>query len=936
MITRLLASFALVFTFSTVNAQDSEEDFSLQTLSTNLEQPMAMEVDPDGNIFIVGRCGSFYVWSSNTEAVEETSSLDVRCDLELGLIGITLDPDYIANRWVYLQYNPDGESSQRVSRFVMNPDNSLDMGSEIVMLEFDVQTEQCCHQGGDLEFGPDGNLFISVGDNTNPFRSDGFTPIDERDGRSDFDAQGTSGNTNDLRGKILRITPNDDGSYSIPSGNLFEGDSEHRAEIYVMGNRNPFRMAIDEETGNLFWGEIGPDANSPDSDRGPTGYDEINRTSSPGNFGWPYVSGPNEPYTDYNFDTSQSGAQFDPNGPENDSPNNTGASVLPPSEPAWVLYPHAAMMAGLVYHYDNSLNTAGSDRRLPPSFDDRLIFWNFNNGVIYTIESDSDGGDDSNVTRFFDDLTRNRSLIDMTLDNDDRMIVLGYDRDFNGELHRVEFGGDQGSVANQGPDVVADVSPSMGSLPLTVDFSAAGTTDPDGDDLTYEWDFTADGNVDENGIETSHVYTDAGQFTAQLRVTDSEGNTVVRNFSILAGISAPVVNLTNPEHGSFFEFGDVIDWQVSVEDSSLDGGANCADIDVELVLGHVTGSTEHEHGIVADAGCSGSFDTGAVSGHDGESIFLGVTASYTNSDGITANDDAELWPRFREAEHWTEQSGVVAEETTDIGGGFSAAYIENGDWLMFRDTNLINVNQIDMRVASETLGGTIEARIGGVSGEVIGTLDVETTGGWQVWETRTMVIDPAAQNLGVNDLFFTFSGGGGYLFNVNWFDFDGDGPTSPGPVDDPILPVEPGPGESLQRIEAENFSAQSGIQTESTTDVGGGLNVGYINDGDSVDYELTVPASGTYDIAFRVASAENGGTVTLTQDGVELASFDSPVTGDWQNWVTVDTTANLSEGTNTYSLEFSGPGRYLMNINWFDISGGSAELVGLEGGDLDQ
>ena len=171
MIKRLLASVAMLFMFTTVNAQDTESDFSRRTLSTNLEQPMAMEVDPSGNILIVGRCGRLYVWSANTESVQQTSAVDVRCDLELGLIGITLDPNYEDNRWVYLHYNPDGESTQRVSRFEMNANNSLDLGSEIVMLEYDVQTAQCCHQGGDLEFGPDGNLYISVGDNVNPFRS---------------------------------------------------------------------------------------------------------------------------------------------------------------------------------------------------------------------------------------------------------------------------------------------------------------------------------------------------------------------------------------------------------------------------------------------------------------------------------------------------------------------------------------------------------------------------------------------------------------------------------------------------------------------------------------------------------------------------------------------------------------------------------------------
>ena len=107
------------------------------------------------------------------------------------------------------------------------------MTSEQVIIEIPTQREECCHAAGSLEFGPNGNLFISTGDNTSPRESDGFSPSDEREGRGPFDAQKYSSNTNDLRGKILRIKPTADG-YEIPKGNLFAADgSEGRPEIYV-------------------------------------------------------------------------------------------------------------------------------------------------------------------------------------------------------------------------------------------------------------------------------------------------------------------------------------------------------------------------------------------------------------------------------------------------------------------------------------------------------------------------------------------------------------------------------------------------------------------------------------------------------------------------------------------------------------------------------
>ena len=536
MIKSTLTCVAILYFASTAAfAQEiTEADFSQRSLSTNLEQPMAMEVDPDGNIFVIGRCGRFYVWSPDSQAVRQTSTVNVRCDLELGLIGITLDPNYVSNRWVYLHYNPRGQSNQRVSRFEMNPNNSLDMSSEIVMLDFPVQTEECCHQGGDLEFGPAGNLFISVGDNVNPFAASGFAPIDERRGRAAWDAQGTSSNTNDLRGKILRIRPNNNGTYSIPNGNLFQSDSQHRPEIYVMGNRNPFRMTIDEQTGYLYWGEIGPDANRSESSRGPAGYDEINQAREAGNYGWPYVSGFNEPYRDYNFNTRNSGSFFNIGRPRNDSPNNSGAALLPESREAWLRYPHQAMMAGVLYHYNSGLN---NDQRLPRYFDDRLLFWNFNNGDIYTVKKDTnDNNPEASV--FFDRLTDGQSLIDMTLDNEDRMLLLGYDRRFNGHLSRVEFNSDQ-HAGNSEPVVVADITPADGPLPLTVSFSAIASTDPDGDVLSYAWDFTSDGTIDSTTPIASHVFTTEGQYNTQLSVSDSQGNVVYKNFTILAGIIVP-------------------------------------------------------------------------------------------------------------------------------------------------------------------------------------------------------------------------------------------------------------------------------------------------------------------------------------------------------------------------------------------------------------
>lgn len=105
-----------------------------------------------------------------------------------------------------------------------------------------------------------------------------------------------------------------------------------------MGCRNPWRMSVDQATGFVYWGEVGPDAGGD----GPRGYDEINQARRAGNFGWPYFVGNNQAYFDYDYETMKVGTVFDVNAPINESPNNTGEKLLPPAQPALVWYPGAA------------------------------------------------------------------------------------------------------------------------------------------------------------------------------------------------------------------------------------------------------------------------------------------------------------------------------------------------------------------------------------------------------------------------------------------------------------------------------------------------------------------------------------------------------------------------------------------------------------------
>src|SRR5699024_10597708 len=116
-------------------------------------------------------------------------------------------------------------------------------------------------------------------------------------------------------------------------------------EIYAMGFRNPFKIGIDPRTDTLLVADYGPDAGSPNPERGPAATVEWNALTEPGNYGWPYCVGDNIPYIDYDFATGTSGEPFDcANGPTNDSPNNTGLEQLPPAIPATIWYQNSGAL----------------------------------------------------------------------------------------------------------------------------------------------------------------------------------------------------------------------------------------------------------------------------------------------------------------------------------------------------------------------------------------------------------------------------------------------------------------------------------------------------------------------------------------------------------------------------------------------------------------
>lgn len=797
----LLAGGSLSLTAPAAGAADAgrekapkaaAEDFQQVTLAkgeAETGEPMSLAVLPDRSVLHTSRDGELRL----TDAAGNTSlagRLDVYSHDEEGLQGVGVDPDFADNRFIYLYYappldTPAGDAPEngtaadfapfdgvnRLSRFVLKTDGTLDAASEKKILDVPATRGICCHVGGDIDFDADGNLYLSTGDDSNPFQSDGYTPIDERATRNPaFDAQRTSGNTNDLRGKILRIKVGADGSYTVPEGNLFApGTEKTRPEIYAMGFRNPFRFSVDKKTGILYVGEYGPDAGTANPSRGPAGQVEFARVTKPGNFGWPYCAGDNDAYVDYDFATRTSGQSFDCSAPRNNSPHNTGLTDLPPAEPAWIPYNGPSVpefgdgsespMGGPVYHYDADLD---SPVKFPEAYDGDFFAGEFGRRWIKRITSDADG----TVQSIGDLPWSGTQVMDMAFGPDGALYVLDYGISW--------FGGDEHSAlyrienATEGHSPVAQAAAdrTSGQAPLKVKFSSAGSTDSDGDALTYHWDF-GDGATSTAATPT-HTYRENGTYTATVTAEDPSGRTGGASVQVVVGNTAPKVTLELPADGQLFSFGDAVPFKMRVTDPEDGRNVDCAKVKVTFVLGH----DSHGHPVTSANGCSGTIQTSADGGHDENANIFGVfDAEYTDLGGggqapLTTHDQNVVQPKHRQAEHFGDSSGVTVQSKDTAHGGKTVGDISSGDWISFKPYVLSNATKLTARISSGGAGGTLEVRAGSPTGRVLGSTRVPVTGGWDTFQDVTAALSGAPR--GTTTLYLVFKGrGGGDLFDVD-------------------------------------------------------------------------------------------------------------------------------------------------------------------------
>ncbi|HWM10798.1 MAG TPA: LamG-like jellyroll fold domain-containing protein, partial [Solirubrobacteraceae bacterium] len=545
-----------------VTAEDCppDVDFVNERVILDLDAPTALAFTPDGRMLIAERDGVVRVAQPGASQVDAQPILtipSVAHDNERGLLGITLDPAFAQNGYVYAFYTHGSTLRNRVSRF--RPD-----GSEQVIWQNSAASTSW-HQGGDLQFGPDGFLYVSVGDHL---------------------SSGTAQQLSSFNGKILRMAA--DGA--VPVDNPFyDGSGPNADAVWARGLRNPFRFTIDHVTGRMIIGDVG---------EGTT--EEVNVGARGANFGWPSCEG------------------------------SCGSAGM--TNPVHA-YPHggrdASVTGGFVYR----------GTQFPAAYRGDYFFADYAQNWIKRMSFDAAG----NVTGVYAFEPPDGSvdgpygdIVDLAEGPDGSLWYVDagpFERGDAGSIRRIRDTG-----ANRPPTAVAAADRTSGPAPLTVQFSSAGSDDPEDAPLGYYWDF-GDGQTSTEA-SPSHSYQQSGRYTARLTTSDGVNETLSAPIVVTVG-SAPTARITAPDDGSGFRAGDVITFSGEATDPD-DGALSGASLTWKVVFHH----DDHIHPTLD--GVTGS--TGTLTVPDSGHSFVGdtdfeIVLTATDADGIQASDSIRVEPQ---------------------------------------------------------------------------------------------------------------------------------------------------------------------------------------------------------------------------------------------------------------------------------------------------
>ncbi|MGB2695526.1 MAG: PQQ-dependent sugar dehydrogenase, partial [Dehalococcoidia bacterium] len=551
----------------TVTSQS--EGFVTDVIADGLFLPTTFTFVPDGRIFIGQKDGSIWVYKNGDLLDTPLVTIpNVNTYQDRGLLSIVVDPNFATNGFLYAAYTHDvnpgaftGAKTARLIRLTVVGDQASMASQQIILgsVVGDALHPSCddfvlgadcipsdgrTHTIGGMQFLADGTLLLTTGEG-----ADDMTVNDQALRAQQLDSLG---------GKMLRINTNGTGIASNP---FYTGNAnDNRSKVYATGFRNSFRFGLRPGTQVPYTGDVGWGS-----------WEEINVILPGANYGWPCYEG-NEFLIAYSIYQTCTDLQ-------------TAGTATPPL----YTYPHppsSAAVGGAFYQ-----GTA-----YPAEYQGAYFWGDYARNEISTLRVDAGNNLVPDSVQQFTD--QGAGPVQISSGPDTNIYYLAIN---SGELRRIRY-----VVGNRPPIVAATATPFNGLLPLNVQFSSAGTYDPEGGILTYDWAF-GDGAVS-SAPNPAHQYTIAGTYNAVLTVTDDQAVITTKTISIYAGNSAPQPTIVTPTAGMHYSVGDLISYSGTAVDTQ-DGILPASAFSWTIVLHHcdIVTSTCHVHPFLYGQGRNGSF-----------------------------------------------------------------------------------------------------------------------------------------------------------------------------------------------------------------------------------------------------------------------------------------------------------------------------------------
>jgi glucose/arabinose dehydrogenase/Ca2+-binding RTX toxin-like protein len=680
---------------------------------SGLTNPTNVEFSKDGRIFVAEKSGVIKVFenlSDKTPIIFADLRTQVYNFWDRGLLGLALDPNFPAEPYVYVLYTYDAEIGGTAPRWgtsgslsdpcpdppgattdgcvvsgrlsILTASGNTTTGPEKVLIE-DWCQQYPSHTVGNLEFGADGALYVSGGEGAkfgtvdygkNGGSSSGsptpknpcgdppggvgatLTPPTAEGGALRSQDLRTAGDPVTLDGAILRVDPAT--GAALPNNPLYGNPDPNAARIVSDGLRNPFRFALRPGTNEIWLGDVGWGD-----------WEEINRVVNPTastktNFGWPCYEGTGrQPAYD----------AVDLNMCEN-LYNTTNAVTAPyftykhgnkvvPGDPGETCPSGSSSVSGLAFYEGGNY---------PAEYDNSLFFADYSRKCIWAMKKGTNGlPDPTSIVTFVADAA---SPVELEIGPGGDLFYPDLE---NGTVHRIRYS-DPG--ANQPPEARATASPTSGPTPLTVNFSGTGSSDADGDPLSYAWDLDGDGVYDDNTSQNpTYTYSTAGNYEVGLKVTDSQGasDELDEPLLISAGNTPPTATINSPLSSTQWKVGDTISFSGSATDQQ-DGTLPASRLSWSLIAHHCYSDTDcHEHPLQDFPGVAqGSF---AAPDHEYPS-YLELSLTATDSRGLTDTKSVRLDPKTVVLTFKTEPAGLqLAVGSTESTAPFVRTVIVGSD-----------------------------------------------------------------------------------------------------------------------------------------------------------------------------------------------------------------------------------------------------------------